>query len=195
MNELVERGLDFSTPRLYALDGAKAFSPAAQRHAAEAASFNAAKFIKKRKVADHLPDEHKANVKRKLQNACQMTDYADAKRASDRLHRELMDLRAVLEEGMEETLTVHKLRVPEQLRRTLCCTNVIESAFSIVETVCRNVKRWRDGDHIERWVGSGLLVAERQFRKVIGHRHIPLLLASLATAVSKKPIAKGAAPA
>jgi hypothetical protein len=115
LNELVERGLDFSTPRLYALDGAKAFSPAAQRHAAEAASFNAAKFIKKRKVADHLPDEHKANVKRKLQNACQMTDYADAKRASDRLHRELMDLRAVLEEGMEETLTVHKLRVPAQL--------------------------------------------------------------------------------
>jgi hypothetical protein len=52
-----------------------------------------------------------------------------------------------------------------------------------------------DGDHIERWVGSGLLVAERQFRKVIGHRHIPLLLASLTTAVSKKPIAKGAAAA
>jgi putative transposase len=71
---------------------------------------------------------------------------------------------------------------------------LIESAFSIVETVCRNVKRWRDGDHIERWVGSELLVAERQFRKVIGHRHIPLL-ASLTTAVSKKPIAKGAAAA
>ena len=56
-------------------------------------------------------------------------------------------------------------------------------------------ERWRDGDHIERWVGSGLLVAERQFRKVIGHRQIPLLLSSLATAVSKKPIAKGAAAA
>ena len=99
------------------------------------------------------------------------------------------------EEGMDETLTVHKLRVPDQLRRTLCCTNVIESAFSIVETVCRNVKRWQAGDQIERWVGSGLLVAERQFRKVIGHRQIPLLLSSMANAVSKKPIAKGAAVA
>lgn len=79
--------------------------------------------------------------------------------------------------------------------RTLSCTNVIESAFSIVETVCRNVKRWRTGDQIERWVGSGLLVAERQFRKVIGHRQIPLLLSSMANAVSKKPIAKGAAVA
>ena len=96
---------------------------------------------------------------------------------------------------MEETLTVHRLGVPEQLRRTLCCTNVIESAFSIVETACRNVKRWRDGDHIERWVGSGLLVAERQFRRVIGHRQIPVLLSSLANAVSRNPIAKGAAVA
>ncbi|HEY3453885.1 MAG TPA: hypothetical protein VGK64_04730, partial [Bryobacteraceae bacterium] len=84
-------------------------------------------------------------------------------------------------------------RVPDQLRRTLACTNVIESAFSIVETVCRNVKRWRDGDQIERWVGSGLLVAEQQFRKVIGFRQIPLLLSSMANTVSHKPIAKKAA--
>ena len=90
---------------------------------------------------------------------------------------------------------MHKLRVPDQLRRTLCCTNVIESAFSIIETVCRNVKRWRDGDQIERWVGSGLLVAEQQFRKVIGYRHIPLLLSSLNDAVSKKTVAKGAVAA
>ena len=70
--------------------------------------------------------------------------------------------------------------MPDQLRRTLACTNVIESAFSIVGTVCRDVKRWRHGDQIERWVGSGLLVAERQFRKVIGYRQIPMLLSSMA---------------
>ena len=92
---------------------------------------------------------------------------------------------------MEETLTVYKRRVPEQLRRTLSSTNVIESAFSIVETVCRNVKRWRPRDQIERWVGSGLLVADRQFRKVIGFRQIPLLLASMADATPRKSIAKG----
>jgi putative transposase len=199
LSELVERGLDFSTPRLYILDGGKALHAAVRRHAGEAAFIQRCQVHKKRNVVDHLPDEHKAEVKRKLQNAYAMTVYADAKRALDRLHRELMDLNPSaarsLEEGMEETLTVHKLRVPEQLRRSLCCTNVIESAFSIVETVCRNVKRWRPGDQIERWVGSGLLVAERQFRKVIGHRQIPLLLSSMANAVSKKPFAKGAAVA
>ena len=196
LSELAERGLDFSKPRLYVLDGGKALASAVRKHAGEAAFIQRCQVHKKRNVADHVPDEHKADVRRKLQNAYSMAGYDEAKRALDRLHRELMDLNPSaarsLEEGMEETLTVHKLRVPDQLRRTLCCTNVIESAFSIVETVCRNVKRWRDGDHIERWVGSGLLVAERQFRKVIGHRHIPMLLASLADNASKKPIAKAA---
>jgi len=48
----------------------------------------------------------------------------------------------------------------------MASTNVIESAFSIVEQVCKNVKRWHGGDQRERWVGSGLLVAEKQFRRV-----------------------------
>ena len=199
LTELGERGLDLSTPRLYILDGGKALHAAVRRHAGEAAFIQRCQVHKKRNVVDHLPDEHKADVKKKLQNAYAMAEYADAKRALEKLHRELMDLNPSaarsLEEGMDETLTVHRLRVPDQLRRTLSCTNVIESAFSIVETVCRNVKRWRPGDQIERWVGSGLLVAERQFRRVIGHRQIPLLLSSMADAVSKKPIAKGAAVA
>ena len=179
LSDLVERGLDFSAPRLYILDGGKALHAAVRRHAGEAAFIQRCQVHKKRNVIDHLPEDHKAEVQRKLQNAYAMVEYADAKRALERLHRELMDINPSaarsLEEGMEETLTVHQLRVPEQLRRTLSSTNVIESAFSIVETVCRNVKRWRNGDHIERWVASGLLVAERQFRKVIGHRQIPLL--------------------
>src|SRR5258706_2578847 len=199
LGELVERDLDFSTPRLYILDGGKALHAAVRRHAGDAGFIQRCQVHKKRNVVDHLPDEYKADVRRKMQNAYGMADYPDAKRALDQLHRELMDLNPSaarsLEEGLEETLTVHRLRVPEQLRRTLASTNVIESAFSIVETVCRNVKRWRAGDQIERWVGSGLLVAERQFRRVIGFRQIPFLVSSMANAVSKKPIAKGAAVA
>jgi len=199
LSDVLARGLDFSVPRLYILDGGKALAAAVRRHAGEAAFIQRCQVHKKRNVLDHLPEEHKAGVRRKLQNAYAMKEYEPAKRALTQLHRELMDLNPSaarsLEEGMEETLTVHRLGVPDQLRRTLACTNVIESAFSIVETVCRNVKRWRDGDQIERWVGSGLLVAERQFRKVIGYRQIPLLLSSMANAVSRKPIAKGVAVA
>jgi hypothetical protein len=64
---------------------------------------------------------------------------------------------------------------------TLASTNVIESAFSIVETVCRNVKRWHAGDQRERWIGSGLLIAEKQFRRVRGYKQIPTLIRRLDT--------------
>lgn len=182
LSDMLERGLDFSTPRLYVLDGGKALHAAVRRHTGESAFVQRCQVHKKRNVVDHLLEEHKANVRRKLQNAYAMVDYVDVKKALERLHHELMHLNPSaarsLEEGLEETLS---------------CTNAIESAFSIVETVCRNVKRWQDGDQIESWVGSGLLVAEQQFRKVIGFRQIPLLLSSLANAVSHKPIAKKAA--
>lgn len=199
LSELLERGLDFSTPRLYILDGGKALAAAVKRHAGDAGFIQRCQVHKKRNVTDHLPEEYRADVKRKLQNAYAMVEYEAAKKALENLHRELMHINPSaarsLAEGMEETLTVHKLRIPQQLRKTLSSTNVIESAFSIVETVCRNVKRWRDGDHIERWVASGLMVAERQFRKVIGYREIPMLLTSMTTAVSKKSVAKEVAVA
>src|SRR5438552_5977397 len=121
-SELVERGLDFSTPRLYILDGGKALASAVRKHAGETAFIQRCQVHKKSNVVDHLPDEYKADVRKKMQNAYGMADYPDAKRALDQLHRELMDLNPSaarsLEEGLEETLTVHKLRVPGRLRRT-----------------------------------------------------------------------------
>src|SRR5437660_634640 len=72
------------------------------------------------------------------------------------------------------------------MRKTLASTNVIESAFSIVERVCANMKRWHPGDQRERWVGSGLLVAEKQFRRVKGHKQIPVLLTELDVVVPGK---------
>jgi putative transposase len=91
-----------------------------------------------------------------------------------------------LGEGMEETLTVHRLHVPMKLRKTMASTNVIESAFSIVEQVCRNVKRWHGSDQRERWVGSGLLVAEKQFRRVQGYKQIPALIKELEASAPSK---------
>jgi hypothetical protein len=74
-----------------------------------------------------------------------------------------------------------------QLRKTMASTNVIESAFSIVEQVCKNVKRWHGGDQRERWVASGLLVAEKQFRRITGHKHIPALIRELEALTPSKP--------
>jgi transposase-like protein len=181
--DLVERGLDFTEPRLYILDGGKALSAAVKKYAGESAAIQRCQVHKRRNVLDHLTEEQKAPVAKKLNAAYALEDYAAAKQALNELHRELMDLNPSaarsLAEGMEETLTVHRLHLPMQLRKTMASTNVIESAFSIVEQVCKNVKRWHDGDQRERWVGSGLLVAEKQFRRIQGHKQIPALIREL----------------
>jgi putative transposase len=195
LGDLANRGLDFSEPRLYLLDGGKALSSAVKKYAGESAAIQRCQVHKRRNVLDHLTDEQKPSVAKKLHAAYAMEDHAAAKLALTQLHRELMDLNPSaarsLEEGLEETLTVHRLHIPFQLRKSLASTNIIESGFSIVERVCSNVKRWHGGDQRERWVGSGLLVAEKQFRRIQGCKQIPLLLRELeAMHPSKSEVAK-----
>jgi putative transposase len=190
LGDLMNRGLDFAESRLYVLDGGKALHTAVRKYAGESAPIQRCQVHKRRNVLDHLTDEQKPLVAKKLNAAYALEDYAAAHQALNALNRELMDLNPSaarsLAEGLEETLTVHRLHVPPQLRKTLASTNVIESAFSIVERVCRNVKRWHAGDQRERWVGSGLLVAEKQFRRVQGHKQIPILLRELEALVPSK---------
>jgi len=190
LEDMAGRGLDFATPRLYVLDGAKALSAAVKRHAGEAALIQRCQVHKRRNVFDQLPEEYQAGIERKLIAAYAMTGEADARRALDQIHRELERINPSaarsLEEGMEETLTVHKLRMPEMLRKSLSSTNIIESAFSVAEELCRRVKRWRDGDHRERWAGSALLLAESKFRRVKGFKEIPKLLTGIAAYVAMR---------
>ena len=150
LGDLMNRGLDFAELRLYVLDGGKALHAAVKKYAGESAPIQRCQVHKRRNVLDHLTDEQKPLVANKLNAAYALEDYAAAKQALNTLHRELLDLNPSaarsLAEGLEETLTVHRLQVPPQLRKTLASTNVIESAFSIVERVCANVKRWHAGD-------------------------------------------------
>jgi transposase-like protein len=196
LEDLARRGLDFSAPRLYVLDGAKALLAAVKRHAGAAAVIQRCQVHKRRNVLDQLPEEYQPGIERKLIAAYAMTGEADARRALDQIHRELERINPSaarsLEEGMEETLTVHKLRMPEMLRKSLASTNIIESAFSIAEELCRRVKRWREGDHRERWAGSALLLAESKFRRVKGYKEIPQLLSALANHGIKKGVASAA---
>jgi putative transposase len=193
LEDLARRGLDFSTPRLYVLDGAKALHSAVKRHAGEAAVIQRCQAHKRRNVLEQLSDEYQPGIERKLTAAYAMVEYADARRALEQLHKELERINPSaarsLEEGMEETLTLHKLRVPELLRKSLASTNIIESAFSVAEELCRRVKRWREGDHRERWAGSALLLAETKFRRLKGYREVPQLLTALVHHGIKKGVA------
>src|SRR5437899_9152959 len=80
---------------------------------------------------------------------------------------------------MEDTLTLMALGITRQLQKTLCSTNPCESMIEIVRHTQRNVKRWQDGDMRKRWTAAGMLVAERQFRRIIGYRDLATLVIAI----------------
>jgi putative transposase len=183
LEDLCGRGLDTSLPTLLVLDGAKALHAAAKRVWGRNALIQRCQLHKKRNVQQHLPQKHWAELSRQLNAAYHETDYNQALKGLKTTVRWLArlnpDAAASLREGMEETLTVVRLGVPELLRRTLATTNPIESAFSVAENVTSRVKRWRDGDMRQRWCTAGLLRAESKFHRVKGYRHMPQLLKAL----------------
>ncbi len=183
LEELVERGLDTSQPTLFVLDGAKALVVGVKRVFGQQAVIQRCQIHKRRNVQAHLPERHQAELDRRLAEAYGQSNFSQARSALAStvrwLHRISPDAAASLEEGLDETLTVIGLGVPDLLRRTLSSTNVIESALSVTRTVTARVKRWRDGDMRRRWCGAGLMRAEEKFRRVRGYKQIPQLLAAL----------------
>ena len=183
LGELAGRGVDFSRPRLYLVDGSKAIRTAVKNFAGDAAFVQRCQVHKIRNVSEYLPEAERHAVKFKMRAAYQMPEAVDARRALYRLHDELTQMNPSaansLMEGLEETLTVAELRLTPRLRQTLASTNAIESSFSVVEKICTQVKRWQGRDHRLRWVASALLFAETRWHKVCGYRHMATLVEGL----------------
>lgn len=183
LEELAERGLKFTQPRLYVVDGGKAIRRAILNHAGETAFIQRCQVHKLRNVSDYLPENKRHAIRYKMRCAYEMSEAADAKQALWKLHEELLDANpsaaASLMEGLDETLTVLELRVGKKLRRSLSSTNGIESSFSIVERICRQVKRWQGSDHRLRWVGSALVFAESRWNRIQGYQQIEALVSSM----------------
>lgn len=183
LEELRERGVPTDVPTLFVLDGAKALRAAVIRVWGKFAVIQRCQVHKLRNVKAHLAEEHHEELTRRLSAAYHETNATQALtqlRAAVKWLRRISPAAAgSLEEGLEETLSVVRLGVPELLRKTLATTNPIESAFSIAQSVTRRVKRWRDGDMRERWCVAGLIDAESRFNRVKGHKHLPQLITAL----------------
>ena len=179
LEDLVARGLDPQRRYLFAIDGAKALRAGIERVFGARGEVQRCQIHKRRNVAEHLPKNAQSDYDRRIRNAYAMTDYAAAKAELEKIFRQLERINPSaarsLEEGLEETLTVHRWGVGWLLRRTLASTNPIESCLSTVERVARNVKRWRAGDHALRWTATGLLEAQKKFRRVKGYRELEVL--------------------
>lgn len=183
LEDLKRRGFNMEHPVLIVIDGSKGLRSAVERFFGDWAAVQRCQFHKRQNVLDHLPKKYHSEYRRKIQSAYKMRRYEDASRALQSVIQDLEyinpDAAGSLREGLEETLTVHRLDIPDILRKSFSTTNVIESSFSMFRTITRNVKRWRNADQILRWTGTGLLRAESRFRKLKGYRVMPMLVNAL----------------
>lgn len=182
--DLVDRGLSSGVGLLVVIDGAKALRTAVRKVFGDQALVQRCTLHKRRNVTDHLPADQRRFVDQKLARAFNHTDPTAGSRAAQDLARTLEarwpDAAASLREGLDEMFTVRRLGVSDRLARSLSCTNAVESMISIARDTTRNVKRWRDGKMVKRWMAAGMLNAERSFRRIKGAKDMATLVAALA---------------
>ncbi len=165
------------------IDGAKALRKAVLEVFGQRVLIHRCLAHKKRNVLESLPQRLRASVHSAMNQAYATRDPKRAQRLlanlARRLESEHPSAAASLREGLDETLTVMRLDLPESLERVLSSTNLIENLFSQVREIARRVKRWQGGKMILRWTAAGVLEAERRFRKIAGYRAIPKLIVAL----------------
>jgi putative transposase len=193
LDNLVGRGLDPSVCRLFIIDGAKALSKAIRNTFGRHTPIQRCQVHKARNIVDRLAKPLHASVRKALRQAWELDDADKAEKLirnlARRLEREAPGVSASILEGIDEILTVTRLGLPAELRRSLACTNIIENMNGTIRQVCRNVKRWQDASMALRWTSAAMLEAAKGFRRLKAHKQLPTLRAALLAHQDKHPIA------
>jgi putative transposase len=183
VENLIERGLDPAVPRLFIIDGSKALSKAIRRNFGRDTAIQRCQIHKGRNIQERLPKSLHASVRRVLRQAWELDDADKAEKLlrnlARRLERDWSGVAGSILEGIEEILTVTRLGLPPQLRRSLACTNMIENVMGTVRRVCRNVKRWQSPSMAMRWTAAAMQEASKGFRRLKAHKQLPLLRKAL----------------
>jgi len=179
LRDLIDRGLTFDQGILTVTDGARGLHKAIREIFGDRALIQRCQWHKRENIVSHLLKSERRTWRRKLQRAYQKPTYGEAKAALKEIHAELQQLNRSaarsLQEGLEQTLTLHRLGVFEQVGRTLKSTNAIENLNSLVEDYIGRVKRWHHSEQRARWFALGLLEASRRMDRIDGYEELPKL--------------------
>jgi transposase-like protein len=183
LRSLIHRGLDVSDGLLAVIDGAKGLRAAMREAFPKKVAVQRCQWHKRENVVSYLAKSEQKYWRGRLQNAYQQEDYEDAQNALQKIRTELSDINesAVrsLDEGLEETLTLHRLGVFGLLGRSLKTTNIIESVNAMAEERCSKVDYWKNSNQKQRWLASALVDIEPRLRRLCSYRHLPALRAAL----------------
>ena len=186
LRRLIGRGLDASLSYLFVIDGSPALRSAIDEMFGSRAQVQRCRTHKLRNVLERLPKTEAAQTKAVMMAAYKLEPkqgIARMNKQAEWLEREHPDAAASLREGLHETFTVNALGLPPTLTRCLCTTNIIENPNGIVRRTSRRVTRYRDADMAPRWTATGLIEAQKSFRKIQGIRELWILKAAL-----KRPV-------
>ncbi len=183
LDNLIERGLDPRRRYLFVIDGSKAIRKAIRRTFGDRCKVQRCQEHKRRNVLGHLPKKLHAMANKAMRDAYNSKTADVARRSlhqlANGLDAEHPSAAASLREGLDETLTVKEMGLPEGLQRTLATTNPIENLNGSIRRVSKRVKKWNDPDMVRRWVALGILEAQKGFRRLRGYRSMPILVAAL----------------
>lgn len=178
-NKLIERGLRYNQGILFVVDGSKGLLKAIRQIFQGYALIQRCRWHKQENVVSYLNKGLQGQWRKKIQVAYSKSSHKKAHAEFIGLANELESINASaansLREGLEEVLTLHKLGLYNQLKRSFSSTNCIESLLSQVEHYTQRVDRWRNGSHIQRWVAGTLLEIEPRLNKVSGYKYLALL--------------------
>lgn len=190
LRELVERGLQYEDGILCVIDGAKGLKKAVEDVFGKAAIIQRCQWHKRENVISYLSETDKEKYRRKLQKAYNEDTYQLAKEQLIEIHGELQVLNRgaakSLQEGLEETLTLHRLRVFSVIGRSFKTTNCIESVNSCLGKYIGRVKNWSSSEMRFRWVTSGLIEIEKKMQRIFNYKKIPKLKAALKREVESR---------
>ena len=176
LRSLLERGLDISQGLLVILDGGKGLRAAVKRAFRNRAVVHRCQWHKRENVVSYLSKSEQVQWRKRLQRAYNRPEYEEARAALEKLLGELEDRNqsaaGSLTEGLEETLTLHRLGVYAVLGRSFKTTNCLESVNALVEERCAKVDHWKNSSQRQRWLAAALVDIEPRLRKVIGYRHL-----------------------
>ena len=202
LRSLLDRGLDISQGLLTVIDGGKGLKAAVKKAFRKRVLIQRCQWHKRENVVSYLSKGEQALLRKRLQSAYNRPEYKEALAALDQLHGELEERNqsaaGSLEEGLQETLTLHRLGVYGVLGRSFKTTNCLESVNALVEERCAKVDHWKNSSQRQRWLATALVDIEPRLRRVIGYRHLPRLREALkqelkietkTSTVSKKKVA------
>lgn len=176
---LIARGLKYEEGLLVIVDGSKGLIKAVRDVFNKFVSVLRCNWHKRENVVKYMSKGEQPSLRRRLQNAYDRPTYDEALKELNKIHAELslrnQSAAASLKEGLEETLTLHRLGVYGVVGKSLKTTNCIESIFSQVERRCKNVSKWHNSSQRQRWMASALHDIEPRLNKIQGYRNLPKL--------------------